>query len=472
MNKKKSETEELFNTVVKGGYCIGCGACAAIAGSSIKMKFDQFKKLQATLESSSEPTNVDVSVLKVCPFSNHSKNEDEIGKELFGNNFIKHEKLGFVQATYAGYVVDPEFRANGSSGGVGTWILTELYKQGLIDMVAHVQSNNPTPENPKLFQYKVSNTIEEITKGAKSKYYPVELSGVLEEIKKKPGRYAVVGLPCFVKSVRLLTKHDPVLAERIKFCVGLVCGHLKSAHFAGMLSWQVGIPPQNLETFDFRTKLEGHNANLYGITATGTINGEKVTRVSPPVNRLFGSNWGWGLFKYKACDYCDDVVAETADITIGDAWLPKFVKDSQGTNIIIVRNQVINEIIKNAQEKNEIRIETTEPEEVVQSQQSGFMHRREGLAYRLYLADAKKEWRPSKRVQASNTAIDKKTKEKQKLRMLIAEKSHIAFENALTYDSLHSFQTKLAPFIRRYNRLYKSSLWIRLVNKIKHLSVL
>ena len=33
------------------------------------------------------------------------------------------------------------------------------------------------------------------------------------------------------------------------------------------------------------------------------------------------ADWGMGIFKLGACDYCDDIVGETADISFGDAWL-------------------------------------------------------------------------------------------------------------------------------------------------------
>ena len=47
----------------------------------------------------------------------------------------------------------------------------------------------------------------------------------------------------------------------------------------------------------------------------------------------------------NACNYCDDVVGETSDITIGDAWLPKFDTNKGGTNLLIIRNKQIYDII-------------------------------------------------------------------------------------------------------------------------------
>lgn len=250
------------------------------------------------------------------------------------------------------------------SGGMGTWILSELLNKNLVDAIIHVKP----AEGENLFKYAISSTSEEILQGASSRYYPIELSEVVKMVKNRPGRYAVIGLPCFIKSIRLLSKQDPIINERIKFCVGLVCGHLKSAHFASMWSWQLGIHPDNLKKINFRNKINNNNASKYGVSVEGNNNGNKTSIISPPLNELYGANWGWGFFKYKACDYCDDVVGETADISIGDAWLPEYVKDSDGTNVLVVRNPIISKLIKSARDDNRLYLEDISPEKVVQSQ--------------------------------------------------------------------------------------------------------
>ena len=79
----------------------------------------------------------------------------------------------------------------------------------------------------------------------------------------------------------------------------------------------------DIELIDFRLKNEGQPANRY---ATQLITSDKITQRD--VFDLDGTDGlGLGFFKYKACDYCDDVAGETADITLGDAWLPGEIKD-------------------------------------------------------------------------------------------------------------------------------------------------
>jgi coenzyme F420 hydrogenase subunit beta len=130
------------------------------------------------------------------------------------------------------------------------------------------------------------------------------------------------------------------MRSRIKFTVGLICGHQKSSKFAEFLTWQVGFKPEEVTFIDFRKKLLDRPADEYGIEISGIRDGVEVT-VIKPISELFGQDWGQGYFKVEASDFTDDVFNETADITVGDAWLPKYNSDSKGTSVIIIRNKTI-----------------------------------------------------------------------------------------------------------------------------------
>lgn len=460
------EIATLFNTVVDGGYCIGCGACASVSGSPIQMKLDKYGRLQANVEPSASGSFLNTSVQAVCPFSASSPNETQIGQELFGRECEYDDKIGYHLATYAGYVCEDDFRDRGSSGGMGTWIVSNLLSQGLVDGVIHVHQRHPSESDPRLFQYYLSRTPEQVRNGAKSRYYPIEMSEVMQLIRTQPGRYAIVGIPCFIKAVRLLMRQDSVLAERIKFCVGLICGHLKSIHFAEMFAWQCGIEPGKLLAIDFRKKLPGRDASKYGVEVTGIIDGQVVTKTSP-VNVMYGYDWGLGFFKYKACDYCDDVVAETADVVVGDAWLPQYVQDSQGTNVIVVRHPLIRNILEEALVKGQLHLESINAQEVARSQYSGFRHRRKGLAYRLHLTESKGEWYPPKRVKASLKGLNQNFQKRQLLRTLMAGESHTAFKDASELRDFSLFILKMELLVAKYRALYDDPLWKRMFWHIK-----
>lgn len=458
-----SEPQKLLRTVVDGGYCIGCGACAAVDGAGISIEMDKYGRFQACRKSETASEN---QALKVCPFSGESANEDVLGKELYGKDAAHHPRIGYYLKTYAGFVSQGEFRKLGSSGGMGTWIVHELLDKGLVDAVIHVRGRTPSESEEKLFGFNISFSKEDVRAGAKSRYYPIEMSGVMDFVKKNPGRYAFVGIPCFVKAVRLLAGQNPVIKDRIKFCVGLVCGHLKSSRFAEMFAWQCDVAPSELKAIDFRKKIPGQGANLYGVEVTGEKNGQAV-HATKTNREFFGHNWGHGFMKYEACDYCDDVLAETADIAVGDAWLPQYVNDDQGTNVIVVRNKIVEELVEKARTEGRLHLDDLSPDGIARSQDAGLRHRREGLAYRLYLKDQKKQWRPVKRVQAGWKHLDAKTRRIQELRMKMAQISHEAFLKAREQNQFSVFKAAMDPLIAQYNAQYRPSFMDKVLGKIK-----
>lgn len=99
--------------------------------------------------------------------------------------------------------------------------------------------------------------------------------------------------------------------------------------------------------------------------------------------RSVGDMWGTGLFKANACDFCDDVTTELADISLGDAWLAPYSNDGRGTNVIVTRSRLADEIIQTGMMKGSLVIEEIHPEKFIASQQGSFNHRHDGLLYRI-----------------------------------------------------------------------------------------
>jgi coenzyme F420-reducing hydrogenase beta subunit len=363
-------------------------------------------------------------------------------------------------------VADDGYREAGSSGGLVSWLLVELLTRGVVDGVVHVKATtSKTPGDP-LFQYTVSRSANEIREGAKSRYYPVEMSGAIAEILSRPGRYAVVGVPCFIKGVRLACRESEELRARVAVTVAIVCGHLKTSGFAEFLAWQCGVAPSELRAIDFRSKIKNQSASSYGISIVGERNGLKKV-VDRPMSALQGSNWGHGLFKFKACDFCDDVVGETADISVGDAWLPEYESDWRGTNVVVVRSALIKSIISEAIDAGSLAMNHLPIDKVVASQAGGFRHRRDGLAYRLHREDAAKRWRPPKRVLPSVEHLNARQKDIYELRYRISELSHQAFATAKELKDCSIFMKEIGPLLSRYDRHFRMSIGHRVVGKVR-----
>ncbi|MCB5954622.1 Coenzyme F420 hydrogenase/dehydrogenase, beta subunit C-terminal domain [Enterococcus sp. CWB-B31] len=460
----KNTTDNVLKNVIDGDYCSGCGLCAAL-DKRYTMEIDENGCIKANYRPSDSEQ---FSVERVCPFSNQSKNETELGELIFGDtkDIQQDVNLGFFLNTFVGNVKEDSYRLNGSSGGIGSWVTDKLLLSKKIDGVIHVKEN-PSADNV-MYSYQVSYSVDETREGAKTKYYPIELSEVLRKIRGDGKTYGIVGVPCFIKGIRSACIQDPILSSQIKFTVGLVCGHLKSKLFSEAIGWECGVEPEKLEKIDFRKKLEGRKASDYGVEVFEK-GSDKTDSKIVPTRSLSTTNWGLSYFKYNSCDYCDDVLAELADITIGDAWLPDYEQDSKGTNIVIIRNKEILDLFE--ENKSELDLKEVNKEEIVKSQAGGFRHRREGLKYRLFLKETANEWIPQKRVIPSSNHISEKRKKIYYYRTVLTKESFNGMKTAKKLSSFNEFQKYMKPFEKEYSKLNKVSFLRRIIRKAKRVII-
>jgi coenzyme F420-reducing hydrogenase beta subunit len=113
---------------------------------------------------------------------------------------------------------------------------------------------------------------------------------------------------------------------------------------------------KELKAINFRKKLKNLPASNYGTEIFYLENEQKKSLVVENSSFQMGTDWGHGMFKYPACDYCDDVVGELADISVGDAWLPQYIKDYKGHSVIIVRNLTLSQLLLDGVKNNEISL--------------------------------------------------------------------------------------------------------------------
>lgn len=448
-----------INRVLNYKYDFGTGIWPYI-NSKFEIKLNDFGEYQTYIKSNYELAANEIKILKSVNTFLTDKNESKIASDLFSkiSNIKYDNNIGYYLNLYVGHVVEGDFRQNGSSGGFGTWILTELKEKNYVDKIIHVKKGNDV-----LYEYSISTSSQEITEGSKTKYYPVEMSKILDYVKNNPGRYAIVGLPNFISELRLLCDVDTVLKERILFMIGLVCGHQKSAMFADFLAWQCGICPGNLLDIKFRKKLEASDSNDYGIEVKGYNAEGKIIEKTIKMSDLYGGDWGKGLFKIKASDYTDDVMNETADIVLGDAWLPEYSSDHLGNNILVVRNKILLDIIEQGKIDCKINIKEVDSKKIFESQSAHYRHTRDELGYRLYRDISRDYWVPNKRVAPSDN-ISYIRRKIQDTREEIRIKGPILFQKSKEKNDFNYFKKKMRRFDKKYNFYY---FLLRVSKKIK-----
>ena len=325
----KNTFSNIADSVINQDLCIGCGACL-YRDQSNERTMDWNKEGFLIPNVKNWESQINKDAINVCPFNPYPSDEVRTEDEL-ANLFLKdapnsHPKVGKYYNTYVGY--SEQFRLTSSSGGLATYILTELFNQKIIDAVITVGEGSSNH-----YEYKLIKRKEDLLATSKTKYYPVSMADALKELKSFDGKIAVVGIGCFIKAVRLLQHYNPELREKIVFAVGIICGGLKSKFFGEYLASKAGVKNNEFTKPQFRIKDYESTAGDYSFGCVDFKGVERHVKM-----RNVGDMWGTGMFKCNACDFCDDVTTELADISLGDAWLPPFNHDGKGTNVIVTRS--------------------------------------------------------------------------------------------------------------------------------------
>jgi len=365
--------------VIKTGLCIGCGGCAAkkISNGKLRMVMTGHGVYEPNLIAELLSEEEDERAMSVCPFnpkpSSGLLNEDVIARILFDEGSHHNENIGLYNRLYAGYsIVD---REGSSSGGIASWILKKMLRDGIVDGVMCVVSDNFNG-----FKYSLVDTLEGLNGGSKTKYYPVTLNEIIDYIDATDGRFAITGVPCFIKTIRLRQLEDESFNNKIKFTVGIFCGGYKTKGFTEYLIQKSGGRGNNNYEIDYRKKSDVGMSSDYSFLIR-SIDKDSSIKMSE-----VGDMWGTGLFKPEACDFCDDMTSELADISLGDAWIAPYNSDPKGTSIIVTRSQLASELIREGLAVNELVLDEITEDQVELSQKGNITHRRRGLAHRLSLS--------------------------------------------------------------------------------------
>lgn len=440
--------------------CIGCGVCSGICPAQ-QITMDWNQEGQWAPQGGKDCLSQCGLCRQTCPFGPDAVNETVIGERLFGGypNIQYQPELGYFIGTYVGYVEHGGFRERGASGGLAGWFLNELLRQDLVDGVACVIG---TSDAHRRFAFRVIRGTKELDGSAGSCYYPVEISEAIQEMLLQEGRYAVIGLPCLLKSLRQAMEFHPVLRRRIVLLAGLVCNHNKSSAFLGCLTRSVGLREDELTHARFRVSLPDRPSGDYGI-ALRNHRGETFVR---RMAEIFPQAWAYPYFKLHACNYCDDLFAELADISFMDAWLPEYSREGGGTNLVITRSLFAEQFITEGILQQLVHLQPIPMERVIQSQKKALESKRIGLAHRLWLHKKEGHFVPPKRVEAKKPRCLQKAIIKASEELRQASHRGMIKQREEGEGGLRTYQRLMRRPIRHLRRLRQLERWERIGEKL------
>lgn len=292
-------------------YCCGCGLCESLMNKTLFLQNGFYYPKEISEE--------DATILKkICPFSNSA---------LFDN---ETELWGTTLGVNIGYSTTQSIRKKGSSGGVISALLSYMLKNGYVDSVLHIGQDDESPWRTKVY---CSSTVEEVLSHAGSRYAQSAPLSMICEYLKTDKKYAFVGKPCDIRSIRNFASINDDVNKRIIFYLSFFCMGVPSDTANIKLIKEIGV------NLDECTNITYRGNGWPGETVVSDSNGY-IGKMS------YNDSWGHILGRdlKKCCRFCMDGVGAFADITCADAWYldedgkPNF-DERDGRDLIFTRTE-------------------------------------------------------------------------------------------------------------------------------------
>jgi coenzyme F420 hydrogenase subunit beta len=347
--------------IVDGGMCHGCGACAGALGpDKIRMEMSPPGYLRPVVVDPLDPAD-EAIVEQVC--SGQSLRQETNGRPY-------DPVWGPITGIGAGHSTDNHIRYRGSSGGTITAILIHLLESGGIDFVLQTRAD---PHNPIGNITTASSTREDILAAAGSRYAPSAPLEELDEYLRDGKRFAFVGKPCDIASLRMMALLDPRIDRQIPFMLSFFCAGVPSRAGALAVVHELGVRELDLATFDYRGR------GWPGLARATRHDGTEASMD-------YHSSWGSILNRHLQfrCKICPEGIGEFADIACADAWYgangyPDFT-ERDGRSLIVARTERGRALLDDLKAANVVSLEPLDLTELRLMQPYQYDRRRAILA--------------------------------------------------------------------------------------------
>ncbi|MCI5074476.1 Coenzyme F420 hydrogenase/dehydrogenase, beta subunit C-terminal domain [Oricola sp.] len=311
---------ERVEDIVTSGLCTGCGMCESLLGSdTLRMDlspegFMRPRQIR-TLSKADEG-----AVMQAC--AGHR----QVGPEPVG--IEPHRMFGSCLHLAKGHATAPDMRFEGATGGVLTAVAAFLVEEKLVDAIIQIGASD---SDPFANEVRFNTTREEIVASAGSRYGPVAPLTQVHAALDSGKRFAFIGKPCDVATLRNLAKTDPRVDRQIPYMLAMFCGGSPSVSATHNVVRRFGEDPREIAEFRYRGR--GWPGPTFVRTRKGTVHRQSYD------DTWFGDLTFELMFR---CKICADGLGEHADLVGGDCWVMEDGKPSHremgdGWNIVIGR---------------------------------------------------------------------------------------------------------------------------------------
>ena len=232
---------------VKHNLCTGCGICEDICPKNAIAIVRTRGVYRPSLDKSLCLGNKCGRCLKSCP--GIGINLLSMARKMFVDSYIKEDKyIGRYVGLHTGYSLDEDIRYHSASGGMVSQFLIYLLEKNIIDgaLVTGYGDDHITP-----ISY-IARTADEVINAQSSKYCPVALNKVGNEIARSEGKFVVVGTPCHIQGFRKRAAIDRRFREHVVGYFSIYCSSGRTFNGQDYIFRHYGVKKSNIKYFAYR----------------------------------------------------------------------------------------------------------------------------------------------------------------------------------------------------------------------------
>ena len=317
----------LLEEVIRPGLCTQCGSCVGLAEGKLEFKE---KRSIPTPHLTTKDNELPQVCRLACP-ARHCSYPD-LNRSTFGD-LPKNWLSGRIIKSRIGFSKSENIRRGAASGGAITSILLYLLNSRKICGAICLKMG---VEVPYLAKPIIARTAEEILECAQSVYSVSPMNTILSEIKEDDGPLAYVGLPDQVASIRKLQKEGHPSVKNIKYIIGPYVG--TQMYFESIRSF--------LRSNGVCSEREIVNLKYRAGEWPGKLRIELRNGRVLQADK-FHYNYLIPFYLTSSSLQAVDFTNELTDISVGDAWSPKYEKERKGFSVILSRSETGETIINN-----------------------------------------------------------------------------------------------------------------------------